>query len=147
MTAGRALAASSRRACQAASIDYGLHGREHDMERWYLATLLALILHQIDAAFWQEWAMFHVPGGIQGFLLFNLFAVGAVLWGYRQIVLGTSTARSYALACGGLGIGTALIHLAFALFGRSEFHLQLSIAVLLAGFVSGGGLLLKLRPR
>lgn len=71
------------------------------MERWYLATLLALILHQIDAVFWQEWAMFHAPGGIQGFLLFNLFAVGAVLWGYRQIVLGTSTARSYALACGG----------------------------------------------
>ncbi|HHA2744179.1 TPA: DUF6713 family protein [Stenotrophomonas maltophilia] len=48
---------------------------------------------------------------------------------------------------GGLGIGTALIHLAFALFGRSEFHLPLSIAVLLAGFVPGGGLLLTLRPR
>lgn len=82
------------------------------MERWYLATLLALILHQIDAAFWQEWTMFHVPGGIQGFLLFNLFAVGAVLWGYRHALLGTSTARGYALVCGALGIGTALIHLA-----------------------------------
>ncbi|WP_447906964.1 DUF6713 family protein [Stenotrophomonas geniculata] len=117
------------------------------MERWYLATLLALILHQIDAAFWQEWTMFHVPGGIQGFLLFNLFAVGAVLWGYRHALLGTSTARGYALVCGALGIGTALIHLAFALLGRSEFHLPLSIIVLLACFVSGGGLLLQLRPR
>lgn len=36
------------------------------MERWYLATLLALILHQIDAAFWHEWDMFSVPGGIKG---------------------------------------------------------------------------------
>ncbi len=117
------------------------------MERWYLATLLALILHQIDAAFWQEWAMFHVPGGIQGFLLFNLFAVGLVLWGYRQTLLGTSTARGYALVCGVLSIGTALIHLAFALLGRNEFDLPLSIAVLLACFVSGGGLLLKLRTR
>jgi hypothetical protein len=117
------------------------------MERWYLATLLALILHQIDAAFWQEWAMFHVPGGIQSFLLFNLLAIGFVLWGYRQTLLGTSSARGHALVCGALGIGTALIHLAFALFGRDEFHLPLSIAVLLACFVSGGGLLLQLRRR
>ena len=59
------------------------------MERWYLATLLALILHQIDAAFWHEWDMFSVPGGIQGFLVFNLAAVGALLRGYRQVALAS----------------------------------------------------------
>ncbi len=71
----------------------------------------------------------------------------ASCFGYRQTLLGTSSARGHALVCGALGIGTALIHLAFALFGRDEFHLPLSIAVLLACFVSGGGLLLQLRPR
>jgi len=31
-----------------------------------------LILHQIDAAYWKEWEMFYVSGGIQVFLVFNL---------------------------------------------------------------------------
>lgn len=47
------------------------------MERSYLSTLLALILHQIDAAFWREWEMFLLPGGVQGFLVFNLIAVAS----------------------------------------------------------------------
>ena len=37
------------------------------MERSYFVTMLALILHQIDAAYWQEWEMFFLPGGVQGF--------------------------------------------------------------------------------
>lgn len=41
------------------------------MERCYFATMLALIVHQIDAAYWHEWEMFAVPGGTQGFLVFN----------------------------------------------------------------------------
>lgn len=117
------------------------------MERWYLATLLALLLHQIDAAYWQEWQMFHVPGGIQGFLLFNLIAVGALLHGYRQVVLGHPAARGYALLCGALGVGTAAIHIGFAAAGRDEFHLPLSLAVLLACLIAGGGLLLQRRVR
>jgi len=117
------------------------------MERWYPATLLALILHQIDAAFWEEWKMFHAPGGIQGFLLFNLLAVGVVLHGYRQVLLGRPSARRYAVLCGALGVGTAAIHLGFAVAGSNEFHLPLSIAALLACLVAGGGLLLSSRPR
>ncbi|CAH0288297.1 MULTISPECIES: DUF6713 family protein [Stenotrophomonas] len=117
------------------------------MERWYLATMMSLLLHQIDAAFWQEWQMFQVPGGIQGFLLFNLLAIGVLLHGYRQVVLGLGSARRYALLCGVLGIGTALIHAGFAAAGRDEFHLPLSLLTLLACLVSGSGLLLRSRRR
>ncbi|QKW56142.1 DUF6713 family protein [Stenotrophomonas sp. NA06056] len=115
------------------------------MERWYLATMVSLLLHQIDAAFWQEWRMFQVPGGIQGFLVFNLLAIGVLLHGYRQVVLGLASARRYAQLCGGLGIGTALIHTGFAAAGRDEFHLPLSLLTLLACLVSGCGLLLRSR--
>ena len=117
------------------------------MERWYLATMMSLLLHQIDAAFWKEWRMFQVPGGIQGFLLFNLLAIGVLLHGYRQVVLGLGSARRYALLCGALGIGTALIHAGFAAAGRGEFHLPLSLLTLLACLVSGSGLLLRIRRR
>lgn len=117
------------------------------MERWYLATLLALLLHQIDAAFWREWDMFSVPGGIQGFLMFNLVAVGVLLHGFRQVLLARPAARAYAALCGAIGIGTAAIHLGFAVAGRDEFHLPLSIFVLLACLVTGAGLLLETRRR
>lgn len=80
------------------------------MDRWYTATLLSLIVHQIDAAYWHEWDMFHVPGGIQGFLLFNVLAAGLLLHGYRQVVLATHQARRYAWLCGGIGALTALLH-------------------------------------
>jgi len=111
------------------------------MDRWYLATLLSLIVHQIDAAFWHEWTMFHVPGGIQGFLVFNLLAVGVLLHGYRHVILRTSSARTYAGVCGMTGVATAIIHVLFAVAGRDEFHLPLSIATLFACLVAGVGLL------
>ncbi|MDV3434678.1 DUF6713 family protein [Stenotrophomonas sp. C2852] len=117
------------------------------MERWYLATLLALILHQIDAAFWHEWDMFRVPGGVQGFLIFNLVAVGALLHGYRLVTLAKPSARAYSRLCGIVGVGTAAIHLAFAAAGREEFHLPLSIASIAACLIAGGGLLLSSRKR
>ena len=27
------------------------------------------MFHQVDAAYWREWSMFYLPGGIQGYLL------------------------------------------------------------------------------
>lgn len=107
------------------------------MERTYLATLLALITHQIDAAYWQEWTLFHLPGGIQGYLLFNLLAVPVLLLGYRHVVLGSARARLYARICAALGVATFVIHAGFAAFGERSFHLPLSIAVILACLLGG----------
>ena len=63
------------------------------MTRSYFWTMLCLILHQVDAAYWREWEMFHVPGGIQGFLIFNLAAIALVLAGYRHVLLATAQAN------------------------------------------------------
>jgi hypothetical protein len=115
------------------------------MDRWYTATLLSLVVHQIDAAYWHEWDMFRVPGGIQGFLIFNAVAVGLLLHGYRQVVLRTSHATRYALLCGGIGVLTALLHAGFAASGHQEFNLPLSIATIAACLASGAGLMLKAR--
>ncbi|MBD7923394.1 DUF6713 family protein [Xanthomonas bonasiae] len=119
------------------------------MERLYFATALSLILHQIDAAFWQEWKMFAVPGGIQGFLAFNAVAVGALLCGYRSVLLRGRHARAWALACGGLGVTTFILHAGFALADRKEFSLPLSVLAILACLAFGAALLvtaLRARP-
>ena len=100
------------------------------MPRSYFWTMLFLILHQIDAAYWKEWEMFHVPGGVQGFLVFNLAAIAVVLAGYRHVLLATPKATLYAGICAALGAGTFLIHAGFALAGLEQFHLPLSVAIL-----------------
>ena len=107
------------------------------MEKSYFATLLALIVHQIDAAYWHEWDLFHLPGGVQGYLLFNLLALPVLLLGYRHVVLGSPQARTYARICAALGIATFLIHAGFAAAGERSFHLPLYIAIIAACLLAG----------
>ena len=35
----------------------------------YLVNAVLLINHEIDSAYWKEWQLFRLPGGIEGFLL------------------------------------------------------------------------------
>jgi len=100
------------------------------MQKSYFATMFFFILHEIDAAFWREWEMFLIPGGIQGFLVFNIILLPIVIWGYRHVVLSSPKALSYAYLCAGLGLLTFLIHTGFFLAGYEQFELPLSIAVI-----------------
>ncbi|MGK5030607.1 DUF6713 family protein [Janthinobacterium sp. MDT1-19] len=115
------------------------------MPRSYFWTMLSLFLHQIDAAYWKEWEMFHVPGGIQGFLVVNLAAIAVVLVGYRHVLLATPRAPLYAGVCAALGVGTCLIHAGFALAGQEQFHLPLSVLIIVLCLVSAVWLLCDLR--
>ncbi len=115
------------------------------MARSYFWTMLCLILHQIDAAYWREWEMFYLPGGVQGFLVFNLAAIAVVLAGYRQVLLALPRARLYACICAALGVATFVIHAGFALAGQEQFHLPLSMAVIVLCLGCAGWLLNALR--
>jgi len=37
----------------------------------YLVNAILLINHEIDSAFWKEWELFKLPGGIGGFLILH----------------------------------------------------------------------------
>lgn len=106
------------------------------MERSYLMTMTALIIHQIDAAYWKEWEMFFIPGGIQGFLVFNIIVVPIILWGYRHVVLATDKAITYFVICTLLGLLTFGIHSVFFIVGFEQFSLPLSLLVLLTCLLS-----------
>jgi len=115
------------------------------MERSYFVTMLALILHQLDAAYWQEWEMFFLPGGVQGFLLFNILAIPVLLVGYRSVLLGTVNAVFFAKVCAGLGLITFLIHAGFGLAGYHQFHLPASISILILCLASALWLMAGIR--
>jgi hypothetical protein len=107
------------------------------IERLYLITMSVLILHQIDAAYWKEWEMFYLPGGIQGFLLFNILAIPFVLVGYGQVIKRAANAKIFSYICGSLGIVTFLIHASFTLLDVDGFNLPLSILLIILCLVFG----------
>lgn len=100
------------------------------MERSYFLTMCLLILHQIDAAFWQEWEMFYLPGGVQAYLAFNSLIIPVVLLGYKHVIQSSNKVVVFSAACGSLGMLTFLIHSGFALAGFRQFHLPLSVVII-----------------
>ncbi len=107
------------------------------MERAYLVTMSLLIFHQIDAAYWKEWEMFHLPGGVQGYLIFNIIAIPVLLNGYKHLIRQSESAKIYSYICGTLAVVTFLIHAGFAMFGSRQFDLPLSILIIVLCFLSG----------
>ena len=57
----------------------------------YLLNAAVLITHEIDSAYWHEWELFGMPGGIQLFLVLNLLLVMLVLYGYQTLVQGRAS--------------------------------------------------------
>jgi hypothetical protein len=101
----------------------------------YLANATLLIVHEIDSAFREEWELFHLPGGIELFLLLHVPLVAAVLLGAREVILwrGRAGLASYVLA--GAGVFAFGIHLVFIAGGDEEFRNVVSLAVLTGALV------------
>jgi hypothetical protein len=100
----------------------------------YLLNAAVLITHEIDSAYWHEWELFGMPGGIQLFLVLNLLLVILVLYGHQALVQGHVSGRifSWMLVAGGLFAIT--IHSYFLLQGSESFRLPVSLGLLAATF-------------
>ena len=107
------------------------------LEKTYLASATLLVVHEIDSAYWREWELFHLPGGLTGFLALHLPLVLLVFWGYGQVLAGSRAGLWLSLALAAAGAFALLVHGWFLLQGRPEFRTPASIAVLVAaGLVS-----------
>jgi len=96
----------------------------------YLVNASLLATHEIDSAFWHEWELFRLPGGIQLFLLLNLILLLIVFFGFRQVVLWQRGARPFSYLLAGAGIFAFSVHMVFIASGDPSFRLPLSIALL-----------------
>lgn len=96
----------------------------------YLVNAVLIIIHEIDSAYWQEWKLFKIPGGINTFLLLHIPLLFIILYGviavYENTKLGTTI--SLLLAMG--GIFAFLIHAYFIKKGHQEFKSLISQIIL-----------------
>lgn len=103
----------------------------NDLLFWlYLANAVLLINHEIDSAYWKEWELFRLPGGITGFLLLHFPLLFFILYGLT-LVSGRSPAGLVfsLLLCGG-GLFAFSIHSYFLRKGRKEFSQPVSKLIL-----------------
>ena len=102
-----------------------------DLLFWlYLTNAVLLINHEIDSAYWKEWEIFKLPGGITGFLLLHFPLLFIVLYGLVLIVRDSYWGLIYSLIICFGGIFAFVIHTYFLKQGRKEFDKPLSKLIL-----------------
>lgn len=100
------------------------------LRRLYTANATILLLHQVDAAYWQEWKLFRLPGGVQLFVALNLPVVYGVLRGARAVSVGARSAPGWSSALAAAGLFAVVFHTAHLSRGDEAFRTPVSIGLL-----------------
>jgi len=98
----------------------------------YLLNAILLINHEIDSAYWEEWKLFRIPGGINLFLLLHFPILFVVIYGLVLVYQGSYYGLLISLLVSLSGIFAFLAHTFFLLRGREEFRTTMSIMILVS---------------
>ena len=101
----------------------------------FLLNPPVLLTHQIDAAYWHEWNLFHLPGGNQFNLILNLPIIALVLLAFLQVATHSPRQRLCHQFLAGLGLLTVAVHSGFFLAGHPEFQQPMSLLLLAATLI------------
>ena len=101
----------------------------------YLSNAVLLIVHEIDSAYWKEWDLFKLPGGITGFLIIHFPLVFLVLYGLTLVNQHSSAGLIFSLVLSFAGVFAFTIHTFFIRKGRNEFKVPVSLFILVATLV------------
>jgi hypothetical protein len=98
----------------------------------YLINAVFLINHEIDSAYWKEWDLFRLPGGITGFLIIHFPVLFLFLYGLVLVYQGTIAGLVISLILSLSGLFAFTIHIYFLSRGRDEFATPISRFILIA---------------
>jgi hypothetical protein len=97
----------------------------------YLVNAILLITHEIDSAYWQEWEMFKLPGGVTGFLILHFPLLFIILYGLVLVYQQSFTGLVFSLLLCLGGLFAFVIHTVFLKKGRIEFKVPVSLFILI----------------
>ncbi len=101
----------------------------------YIINATLLINHEIDSAYWKEWELFKLPGGITGFLLIHFPLLFFVLYGLVLVVQQSLAGLIFSLILSLGGIFAFSIHAFFIKKGHRQFKSAISLFILIATLV------------
>ncbi len=104
---------------------------ELDLLSWlYMINTVLLINHEIDSAYWKEWELFKLPGGITLFLILHFPLIFLLLYGLIEVYHQSHTGLIFSLVVSGVGIIAFGLHMFFIAKGRDQFKTPVSIFIL-----------------
>ena len=98
----------------------------------YLVNSILLILHEIDSAYWNEWKLFKLPGGITGFLLLHIPLLALLQIGLILVFSNDFAGLIISLLVSISGVFAFCIHTFFIARGHEEFRSAISQIILVA---------------
>jgi len=101
----------------------------------YLINAVLLITHEMDSAYWEEWKLFGIPGGITTFLLLHLPILFFVLYGLILIYENTFAGLIFSFILAISGIFAFSIHTYFMHRGHDEFKTTISRLILFSTLI------------
>jgi hypothetical protein len=101
----------------------------------YLVNAVLLINHEIDSAYWKEWELFKLPGGITGFLVIHFPLLFLVLYGLILVYKQSDVGLIFSLLLSFGGLFAFGIHMFFIKKGREEFKVPISIVILVGTLI------------
>lgn len=101
----------------------------------YLTNAVLLINHEIDSAYWKEWHLFRLPGGLGGFLLLHFPILFLVLYGLTAVARRQPSGPWFSLLLCGGGLFAFGIHTYFLKKGHTEFDHPVSRFILRATLI------------
>ncbi len=96
----------------------------------YLVNAVLLINHEIDSAYWQEWNLFKLPGGITGFLIIHFPLLFLVMFGLILVFQQSFAGLIFSLILAFGGLFAFTVHMYFIRKGRKEFIAPISLFIL-----------------
>lgn len=96
----------------------------------YMINAVFLINHEIDSAFWKEWNLFNIKGGISFFLAIHFPLLFLVLYGAVLVFQHFYLGLLFSLILSISGIFAFVIHSTFIHKGHLEFTTSMSQFIL-----------------
>lgn len=101
----------------------------------YIFNSVLLIIHEIDSAYWKEWDLFRLSGGITVFLILHFPIIFLILYGLILVFQHSFAGFIFSLLISFGGMFAFAIHLFFIKRGRNEFKTFISLFILSATLI------------
>lgn len=102
----------------------------------YIIEAAMFVVHEIDSAYWQEWKLFRMPGGVNLFMFIHIPLIMILFYGLLELQKLTITGIIISIMLSLSGISAFFIHQMFIKKGYTEFSTFSSQAILALNLLS-----------
>lgn len=107
----------------------------------YSINAMLLVLHEIESAYWKEWEIFRMKGGITLFVLLHVPLLLVILLGSPAVIEGNPAGTALSLVTGAGGWIPLFVHKVFIRV-KDRFNTPLSLFIMISNALTGTALII-----